>query len=441
MIAVLVLTTSEHAADLAAALGPEVRLWPVPPGQVGMALAKAADIDATCVVIDLDLGEGLAEAAAALRARRPDLRIALLATGRSPGDADVAAVARVGVFDVASAPADLAEVLSHPTDYVRGSVWLGSPVAVGSSSSGTGPAASAPSASASGSPPASGPAAATHHRLVAAASKKGGVGKSTVAANLAAAAARMDVDVLYIDLDPDTWSSEELFGPLGQRGGLTAALRAPTAETVLTSCERRHGLHVLARGREDGLVVQPEREAVARLLEAARPLFTLVVCDTAPAQDNPARFAALRAADRVYLVVDQADPSAVRTAGEVYLLERELGSDLSRFALVANHHRPELGGMRELSAFYRQGGVDCPILACVPHEPARYGAARRRGRPVACDLDLGSADGAPWRLLAQDALGLQADVTGPVEPRRRALFARLLGRGGGVRGRGRIAAR
>jgi len=255
------------------------------------------------------------------------------------------------------------------------------------------------------------------------------------ACNLAAAAARLDVDVLYVDLDPDTWSSEELFGRLGQRGGLTAALRSPSAESVLTSCERRYGLHVLARGREDGLVVQPEREAVGRLLTVARPLFTLVVCDTPPAQDNPARFAALRAADRVYLVVDQADPSAVRTAGEVYLLEKELGADLSRFALVANHHRPELGGVRELEGYYRQGGVDCPVLACVPHDAARYGAARRRGRPAACDLDLDSAEGAPWRTLAHDALGLDGVPATAGARGRRGLLGRIFARGGGRDGR------
>ncbi len=202
----------------------------------------------------------------------------------------------------------------------------------------------------------------------------------------------------------------------------------------MTSCERRHGLHVLARGREDGLVVQPEREAVERLLEVARPLFTLVVCDTPPSQDNPARFVALAAADRVYLVVDQADPSAVRTAGEVYLLEKELGADLSRFALVANHHRPELGGVRELQAYYGQGGVDCPVLATVPHDPARYGAARRRGRPAACDLDLDSPDGAPWRALAHDALGLGA-ASGVEHRGRRGLLRRIFAQGGDGRGR------
>jgi Flp pilus assembly CpaE family ATPase len=167
----------------------------------------------------------------------------------------------------------------------------------------------------------------------------------------------------------------------------------------------------------------------------ARPLFTLVVCDTPPAQDHPARFAALRAADRVYLVVDQADPSAVRTAGEVYLLEKELGADLSRFALVANHHRPELGGVRELEGYYRQGGVDCPVLACVPHDAARHGAARRRGRPAACDLDLESAEGAPWRTLSHDALGLDGLPAAAGARGRRGLLGRIFARGGGRDGR------
>ena len=148
-------------------------------------------------------------------------------------------------------------------------------------------------------------------------------------------------------------------------------------------------------------MVRPEREAVGRPLAGARPLCTRVVCDTPPAQDNPARSSDLAAADRVYLVVDQADPSAVRTTGEVCLLGKEVGSDFRRFALVVNLHRPELGGVREFQTYYGQGGVDCPVLTAVPHDPASYGAARRRGWPAACDLDLGSpravADPGPRR--------------------------------------------
>jgi hypothetical protein len=263
---VLVLTVPEHAAELAAALGPEAHLWPVPAGQAAPALARAAEAESECLVIDLDLGDGLAVAVAALRGARPALRVGLYAPGRSPGDPEAAAVARAGVFDVATDPVALAELLARPTDYAAGAAWLHAANTPANPAEEGLPAAAADAAPGSepneGRPAPAQPAAPTRHRIVAVASKKGGVGKSTVAANLAAAAARLEVDVLYVDLDPDTWSSEELFGRLGQRGGLTAALRSPSAESVLTSRERRYGLHVLARGREDGLLVQPEREAV-----------------------------------------------------------------------------------------------------------------------------------------------------------------------------------
>src|SRR5579875_2379509 len=93
MIAMLVLTTPEHSAELAATLGSEARLWPGPAG-AALASACAAVAESECLVIDADLGDGLADAVAALRAA---------------GDPEAAAVARAGVFDVATDPQALAE--------------------------------------------------------------------------------------------------------------------------------------------------------------------------------------------------------------------------------------------------------------------------------------------------------------------------------------------
>ena len=138
-----------------------------------------------------------------------------------------ASVVRAGVFDVATAAPALAEMLARPTDCVAGAAWLRATIDQNRQ----------PVASRCGTAPLEQPsdkrvpgathAAPTRHCLLAVAAKKGGVGKSTVAANRAAA--RLDIDVRYVDLDPDPWSGEAWRGAVWVAGPARRADRGAQA--------------------------------------------------------------------------------------------------------------------------------------------------------------------------------------------------------------------
>ena len=125
---------------------------------------------------------------------------------------------------------------------------------------------------------------------------EGGVGRTTVAVNLAVAAAGMGRSVVLVDLHAGVWSAARHLGCAGNRGGPLAALSDPTAEGIRAAAERRHGVLVLSRGRDDGLFPALDREAVAALCRVAAQAYDLVVLDTASAPDDPGTYASCTSA-------------------------------------------------------------------------------------------------------------------------------------------------
>ncbi|MDN5347387.1 MAG: hypothetical protein PWP65_951 [Clostridia bacterium] len=86
------------------------------------AVQAAARIAADVFIIDLDAGPGTALVAAmrTYRIARPRTRVLVIAPGREPGDATVASLVALGIYDIVAAPADanwqelLSAALSQP---------------------------------------------------------------------------------------------------------------------------------------------------------------------------------------------------------------------------------------------------------------------------------------------------------------------------------------
>ncbi|MCE9572455.1 MAG: ParA family protein [Deltaproteobacteria bacterium] len=155
---------------------------------------------------------------------------------------------------------------------------------------------------------------------VAIVSQKGGVGKTTVALNLALALAERGQRVLLADLDPQGGVGHALARSDGGLVGLAdivAGRIAPAAGVLPT---KQPNLSLLPRGRLAPIEVCDYEQALfrpgvlERIFAASEGGFELVVLDT-PSGMGMATRAALRVADHALLAL-QAEPAAFRTIGQ-----------------------------------------------------------------------------------------------------------------------------
>jgi chromosome partitioning protein len=123
---------------------------------------------------------------------------------------------------------------------------------------------------------------------IAVANRKGGVGKSSVAANLAAALALQGNRVLVIDMDSQASATAILLADLPDRAPTTAHLlvgQATLAEIVRPST--RDGVVVAPASRELtaaqlGIVGKPGRETILRRALRGADGYDVAIIDTAP---------------------------------------------------------------------------------------------------------------------------------------------------------------
>ncbi len=157
--------------------------------------------------------------------------------------------------------------------------------------------------------------------LLAITSQKGGVGKTTVALNLAVALAEKGRPTLLVDLDPQGGIGLSLAQGETAFAGLTewlAGTATPEQAVVPTKLDT---LHLLPRGRLDPVDVPAFESALfapgtlGRLLEPLRSRYAYVVLDT-PAGLGLTTRAALTVTDYA-LVVAQTEPLAMRSLGQV----------------------------------------------------------------------------------------------------------------------------
>lgn len=284
------------------------------------------------------------------------------------------------------------------------------------------PTFGAPQVQAEGPPPAS---TFSPRLLCAVWGPKGGVGTSTVAAGLAAAIAGTGRPALALDLDLRAPALGIHFG-LPSPGGL-ASLHA---EALSAQAVRRHarpvpsvpGLSVLTAAPSDLLSL--DGEEADRLLSACLEAWDVVVADCAHPLDEAATYAALRAAARTYLVVDQ-DRVAVEHAWEFLRLAAEAGVPREGMRLVINRYFAGHGVPPHAIEEYL--GLQARVV--IPAEPLSHLRAVHEGTPLAVRWR-GPGDD-PWARLAADALGGERAAASP----RPGLLARLF-RLQGAAGRG-----
>src|SRR5215475_1287900 len=194
-----------------------------------------------------------------------------------------------------------------------------------------------------------GAAAGAHGRVAAFLSNKGGVGKSTLAVNVACGLAlRHPDEVLLIDTSLqigtcavmlDLKPSASIVDAIRERDRLDA--------TLLRNLTLKHGsgLRLLAAPSDALEGSEVDDEAVARILHLARRAFTFVIVDTLPILDS-VLMTILDLTDTAYVVVQGTAPAVAGIARLLPVLEG-LGFPPARQRLVLNYnYEPFLGNLR-----------------------------------------------------------------------------------------------
>ncbi len=186
-------------------------------------------------------------------------------------------------------------------------------------------------------------------RIVSFVSNKGGVGKSTMAVNVACALAlRHPDDVLLIDASLQVGMCAMLLD-LQPTTSIVDAIRERDRldVTLLRNLTLRHasGLRLLAAPADALEGSEVDDEAVARILHLARRAFTFVIVDTLPILDN-VLMTILDATDTAYVVVQGTAPAVAGIARLLPVLDG-FGFPAVRQRLVLNYnYQPFLGNLR-----------------------------------------------------------------------------------------------
>ncbi len=224
--------------------------------------------------------------------------------------------------------------------------------------------------------------------------QKGGVGKSTIAVNLAAIAAARGERTLVIDLDPQANASQYLLGT-------AAAAASPNLADVfedglsfrLFKRDAREFVHPTPFPRLDLLPSDPSLDALVPKLQARHEIFRVrevvdalgyptVFVDTPPA-DNVLTLSALVTADRVLVPFD-CDDLARRAIGPVLERIEEARLDhnprLKVAGVVVNRFESRAGFSLQAVADLRADGY--PVLEPFISSTVRIRESHHASRPM-----------------------------------------------------------
>jgi pilus assembly protein CpaE len=206
-------------------------------------------------------------------------------------------------------------------------------------------------------------------------SPKGGSGKTVLATNLAAAAARSGVETLLIDLDLQFGDSALTLAvaPRATISDLAASAGDVNVDKLraFVATDPRTGVNLLAaprRPEESDVVGQNE---LAAILEAARNAYGVVVVDTGPLFDG-AMLAALDHTDELLLVCNPEVTSLKNVRIGLETIDR-LGFARERVSLVANR----LGATGGVTRGDIEQALDTKIAYELPDDPAVPTAVNR----------------------------------------------------------------
>jgi pilus assembly protein CpaE len=192
-------------------------------------------------------------------------------------------------------------------------------------------------------------AAAAQGRVAAFLSNKGGVGKSTLAVNVATALAMRHPDeVLLVDTSLQIGSCAMLLDVKPTTSIIDAVReRDRLDKTLLRHLTIRHGSGVrLLAAPTDALEgSEVDDEAIARIINMARRSFEYVIVDTFPMLDS-VLMTILDISDLNFIVVQGTAPSVAGIARLLPVLDK-LGVPQSRQRLVLNYnYKPFLGNLQ-----------------------------------------------------------------------------------------------
>lgn len=225
-------------------------------------------------------------------------------------------------------------------------------------------------------------------QTIAISSEKGGVGKTTVALNLALALAERGRRVLLADLDPQGGIGHSLSKADTEYPGLAEVLSGELSAEAALLPTKLPGLKLLPRGRLDPAdgcefeLAVYERGALSSVLDAVGDAFDIVLLDT-PSGTGLVTRAAFSCAQWV-IVPFQAEPLCLRSLSRTFrVIERVRAHENPRLALLGvlptMVERDDDASQTVMAEVWN--GFDCVFDTTIPRAEV-FAAASLRGVPV-----------------------------------------------------------